>query len=151
MDESIAHVYIDTCCLNRPLDDASHERVRLEAESVRIILGLVESGRLYWTTSDIVAFEIDQSPFPDRREMVESYLRLANQWVEFNSAIVEEAIVLEALGTQPMDALHLASARVVGVDFFLTVDDALLHKAKIIHNKAGIQVRNPLEWVGDFK
>jgi hypothetical protein len=30
-------VYLDVCCLNRPLDDSSQDRIRLEAEAVLLI------------------------------------------------------------------------------------------------------------------
>jgi hypothetical protein len=31
-------IYLDTCCLNRPFDDRSQERVRREAEAVLTVL-----------------------------------------------------------------------------------------------------------------
>ena len=31
-------VYLDVCCLNRPFDDYSQERIRLESEAVLLIL-----------------------------------------------------------------------------------------------------------------
>ncbi|HPZ08922.1 MAG TPA: hypothetical protein PL110_12455 [Candidatus Eremiobacteraeota bacterium] len=31
-------IYLDTCCLNRPFDDQTQDRNRLEAEAIMIIL-----------------------------------------------------------------------------------------------------------------
>ncbi|WPF87920.1 hypothetical protein WEU38_14040 [Cyanobacterium aponinum AL20118] len=36
-------IYLDVCCLNRPFDDWSYERNRLEGESVTSILQLFNS------------------------------------------------------------------------------------------------------------
>jgi hypothetical protein len=37
-------VYLDACCLNRPFDDRSQDRIRLEAEAVLAIIERVETG-----------------------------------------------------------------------------------------------------------
>jgi len=34
----MTRLYLDVCCLNRPFDDQSQDRIRLEAEAVRVIL-----------------------------------------------------------------------------------------------------------------
>jgi len=44
-------VYFHTSALNRPLDDLSSERVRLEAEAVVGLLAAVEGGRVDWVGS----------------------------------------------------------------------------------------------------
>ena len=31
-------VYLDVCCLNRPFDDQTQDRIRLESEAVLLIL-----------------------------------------------------------------------------------------------------------------
>ena len=47
-------LYLDVCCLNRPFDDQSQNRVRLEAEAVLSILELAGSGALEIIGSDII-------------------------------------------------------------------------------------------------
>ena len=37
-------IYLDTCCLNRPFDDQSQDRVRSEAAAVSEILNAVRRG-----------------------------------------------------------------------------------------------------------
>lgn len=37
-------VYLDVCCFNRPYDDQTQDRVRLEAEAVLLILRRIEAG-----------------------------------------------------------------------------------------------------------
>lgn len=143
-------IYLDTCCLNRPLDDASQERIRLEAEAVRTILRLVGLGQISWVTSEVLEFEAELNPDADRRDMVFSTLAKADRFVTLEESTIRHAEELEEIGIKPMDALHLASARAGKARVFLTVDDALLRKAKKFEKKVGIRVRNPLDWVGDL-
>ncbi|UKO99081.1 hypothetical protein [Nostoc sp. UHCC 0870] len=37
-------IYLDVCCLNRPFDDQTQERILLETEAVRIILAHCQIG-----------------------------------------------------------------------------------------------------------
>jgi hypothetical protein len=37
-------IYLDTCCLNRPFDDETQDRIRLEAEAVGLILAHFQAG-----------------------------------------------------------------------------------------------------------
>jgi hypothetical protein len=43
---SSRRVYFDTCALNRPFDDQSQPRIRLETEAVEHVLRAVDEGRL---------------------------------------------------------------------------------------------------------
>ena len=38
-------LYLDVCCLNRPFNDRTQIRIRLEAEAVLTILTLIEQGK----------------------------------------------------------------------------------------------------------
>ena len=48
-------LYLDSCCFNRPFDDLSQIRVRLEAEAVEWILDESRSGRFTVVTSSIIS------------------------------------------------------------------------------------------------
>ena len=144
-------IYLDTCCLNRPLDDASQERIRLEAEAVRMILRLVELGQLTWVTSDVLRFEVGLNPDIDRKKRVFSMITRADTLVKLEDSIIREAERIESMGLTPLDALHVASAKAGKARVFLTVDDALLRKAKKVQDKIGIKVENPLQWIGDLE
>ncbi len=71
-------LYLDVCCLNRPFDDQSQNRVRLEAEAVLSILELAGSGALEIIGSDIIDDELLQMPDNERREKVGLLLALAS-------------------------------------------------------------------------
>ncbi|WP_256875183.1 hypothetical protein [Nostoc sp. C052] len=45
-------IYLDVCCLNRPFDDQTQERIRLEAEAVLLILANCQTGEWQMLVSD---------------------------------------------------------------------------------------------------
>ena len=53
-------VYFDACCLNRPFDDQSQARIRLETEATEHLLRAVEAGILFWVASDALFYENPQ-------------------------------------------------------------------------------------------
>lgn len=53
-------IYFNTSALNRPMDDLSSDRVRLEAEAVVGLLEAVESGGVDWVGSAYLDFEVDR-------------------------------------------------------------------------------------------
>lgn len=59
-------VQLDACCLNRPFDDQTQDRIRLEAEAVLLILGHVHRGEWRWIGSEVLHFEIAQNPDLER-------------------------------------------------------------------------------------
>ena len=63
-------IYLDVSCLNRPFDDQSQTRVRLEAEAVSIILEECELGEWQQVSSQMAKIEIDAMPDAERRARV---------------------------------------------------------------------------------
>jgi len=61
-------IYLDTCSMQRPLDDRGQLRIRLEAEAILSVLDLVEAGTIELVTSDAVQFETDRNPYPTRQQ-----------------------------------------------------------------------------------
>ena len=63
-------LYFNTSALNRPLDDLTSERVRIEAEAVVALRAAVEDGTADWIGSEYLEFEIDQDTDRERRGRV---------------------------------------------------------------------------------
>ena len=63
-------IYLDVCCLNRPFDDQTQDRIHLESEAVILILKRVRSGNWEWISSEAVDFEVRQTPDAERRRRV---------------------------------------------------------------------------------
>ncbi|MFO7633884.1 MAG: hypothetical protein R6W76_15170, partial [Caldilinea sp.] len=111
-------VYLDNCCLQRPLDDKRQVRVQLEAEAVLAILTLYEAQKISLVSSEVLEFELAQNPDQQRKVYVEQILYGAALKVVVNDAIASRAKELEARGFRGMDAVHLACAEAANVDYF---------------------------------
>ncbi len=53
---------MDVCCLNRPFDDQSHDRIRIESEAVLAILNRCQQD---WTLAGSEAIDYEISKIPD--------------------------------------------------------------------------------------
>jgi len=140
-------VYLDVCCLNRPFDDQSQPRVRLETQAVLLVLENFSSRKWEWVGSEMVLYEINRNPNVEVRQQV---LLLASQiknLVEVNAKILKRAEDFERSGFDSYDTIHLASAEVAKVDVFLTTDDQLLKVANRNKKLLTIKAENPVRWL----
>ena len=55
-------IYLDTCCLQRPFDDQTQPRIRVEAEDLLAVLAAIEAGDCVLLTSEALEFEIHAFP-----------------------------------------------------------------------------------------
>ena len=140
-------VYLDACCLNRPFDDQSQPRVRLETEAISLILGKLHKHEWDWVGSEILLYEIKQNTDLERRQRVLSFAVLAHQTVETNKKILDRAEELEEMGFNSYDAIHLASAENAQVDVFLTTDDQIQKVANRNKKVLSFIVENPVKWL----
>ena len=138
-------IYLDVCCLNRPFDDHSQIRIRVEAEAVLSILNRCQEKLDTLVTSDAVLFEISQTPDVERREWVQPLLDVECQHVSLTDAMAARARYLTGVGLSQLDALHVACAE-QSAHVFLTTDDALLRKATAIPGIT-VRVENPVYWL----
>ena len=136
-------VYLDTSVYNRPFDDQSQARIRLEAEAFLSILEKTMTGAISIISSSVLAYENSLSPFPERRERVSNYASLASRTVRMSDAIRKRATALEASGFDALDAMHLACA----ADYFVTCDDAISRKARRNPGSVSLTVCSPLEFL----
>ena len=123
-------VYLDTCCLNRPFDDQTQERIHLEAEAVLAVLSRIEKSEWDWIGSAVLKDEIEQTPDTQKLSRVNLLLSFTQESVEINEKEIERAKELRKKGFQIFDALHIACAESAKVDVFLSTDDRLLKLAK---------------------
>jgi predicted nucleic acid-binding protein len=124
-------IYIDLCALERPYDDKSYYRIRLEAAAVELIISQVRNGiyKLYY--SPVHEEEISQIS----RDILRTDLELLLYRTAQNSKpLVKDADALERRGWQfesaglgVADAFHLAYAEALIADF-ITCDDELIKR-----------------------
>jgi hypothetical protein len=125
-------IYLDYCCLQRPHDDQTQPRIRVETEAVLAILASVQNRDVTLLTSEALEYELSRIPDGVRRNWAMSLLSLAAERVVITEEMELMADSLEAHGIAAMDSVHLAIASCAGADFFVTCDDKLLRKSRPI-------------------
>jgi predicted nucleic acid-binding protein len=143
-------IYLDTCCLNRPFDDQTQERIRLESEAVLAILSRIEKGDWDWIGSEVLMDEIEQTPDTQKLSRARLLSGFIKQMVEIGDMEVQRARALQGEGFKEFDSLHLACAESAKADVFLSTDDRLLKLAKRVAKRLKIRVVNPLTWVEEM-
>jgi predicted nucleic acid-binding protein len=139
-------IYLDVCCLNRPFDNQNQERIKLETEAILLILKRFEAGQWQWISSEVVDFEIAQTPDIERRNQVNSLLISVHAFAFLNKKLVKRGEELQAKGFDGYDALHIACAEHELADVFLTTDDKLRRLASRYTEQLNVRLDNPLQW-----
>jgi len=140
-------LYLDSCCYNRPFDDLSQIRVRLEAEAVEWILEQSGAGRFKIVTSDYLFLELMRNPSPDKRSNSLAMTEYASVHVPVSESVAIRAAQVESLGITSFDALHIAAAEAAGCEFLVTTDDGLLKKSQRHPSKFMVTLLNPIDIV----
>jgi predicted nucleic acid-binding protein len=133
-------VYLDNCSFNRPFDDQSQPRIRLETEAKLCIQDSVQAGTLELAWSYVLDFENTANPFDDRRIAIDRWKGQATVDVGETDELLQTAKELASLGLKSKDALHLACAMASRADYFVTTDDRILNRNAEVH---GIEIVDP--------
>lgn len=143
----MTRVYLDNCVLNRPFDDQSQERIRLETEAIVLLLARLERKEWTWLGSQALELEIDKTPDAEQQERLRRVITFVSLTAEVGEKELARAGELERLGFVGFDAVHLACAEIGKADVFLTTDDRLLKLAKKQAKRLRVTVENPLDWI----
>ena len=140
-------IYLDVCCLNRPFDDQTQDRIHLEAEAILSILNHSQTAGWSVIGSDAIDDEISKMPDNDKLLMVQILSTMHDAHVKVDAGVERRAVELKRAGLKPLDALHVACAEKGKADILLTTDDNLLSKALKNQRTLKVKVENPLRWV----
>jgi len=113
---------------------------------MQVVFNLIEGRSVEIVSSDVLSYESSRNPYIERRQFVESVLSKTKIVQPVVESIVIRAHELEKLGLKAIDALHLACAEHLLVDYFVTCDDALLHKYR-----GPVKAMNPVDFYMDFQ
>jgi len=138
-------IYLDNCCYNRPFDDQTQLRIRLEAEAIKTILKLHEQGLWEIVVSQVNIFELKNTPSPSKQLKLQDVFYKMQSIVPLTTSIIQRAQYFESINIDAMDAMHLACAE-NNADILLTVDDKFLKRSELITNLE-IEIANPLTWL----
>lgn len=148
-------IYLDNCCLNRPLDNLDQQRVRREADAILEILEELRFGDWLWIGGDPLFYEVQKHPDPIRRLRLEQVLGPGGSNLDeivsldsINQARIES--LLEH-GFKLLDSLHIACAEFAKCDILLTTDDAMLRKAIALSSSLSVRIKNPFTWLAEVR
>ncbi|OHD62482.1 MAG: PIN domain protein [Spirochaetes bacterium GWF1_49_6] len=125
-------LYLDICCYNRPYDDQSQLKIKLETEAKLSIQELIKSGIFELVWSYILDFENEQNPFIEKKSEIEKWKSIARTNIVENERVLQRMEELEKMGFKPLDSLHISCAIHASCDYFLTVDAGILKNSKLI-------------------
>lgn len=139
-------LYFDNCCFSRPFDDLTQEKISLEEKAIEDILAKYEKKELEIYTSKIVDFEMSKIKDQNKKRQVEDlYDSLALKSIVYNQTIRQRAVEIEAYNIKRMDALHMALAESIDIDYLITTDKLFINNAKKLNST--IKVISPIEFI----
>ncbi len=139
------NIYLDVCCLNRPFDDQSKDRIYIEAEAVLTILSRCQDG--FWTLagSDVIELELSKIANQNKLAKVMALYSLHDHRLTVDDRVKTRSLELQHLGLRLFDSLHLALAELYNQDVLLTTDDAFIKMAARF--ETSVPVENPVVWL----
>ena len=75
-------IYLDNCSFNRPFDDQSSMRVKLETEAKLFVQEKILIGKLQLIWSHILEYENMQNPFIERRNTIIEWKKIAVEKID---------------------------------------------------------------------
>jgi predicted nucleic acid-binding protein len=138
-------LYLDVSCLNRPFDDQSQPRIRLESEAITLILEGIDAGTWEEVSSRMVEIEILAIADETRRRRVLELIPRVR--IDLAASVFDRAKELVKRGFCAADAVHLAAAEHAGAAVVLSCDDRLIKRAGRILDELRVRVVNPVDWL----
>ena len=138
-------IYLDVCCYNRPFDDLTQLRVRLEAEAVLALLSLVRENGWVLVSSDVVDLELSNMTNLTKRNKVMELCHLAQERILTTESIANRADELQTFGFKALDSFHIAISESSDVDILFSTDDKLVKLSDRL--SLSVRIVNPLEWL----
>ena len=135
------------CCLNRPFDDWSQDRVRLEGEAILSIIERIDRDQWQLIGSEAIAVELEKMKNLEKKSSILKLLELVTIQQNIDGVIVARSRELERFGFGLYDSFHLACAEAANADIFLSTDDRLLKNAVRHESQLAVTVNNPVIWL----
>jgi predicted nucleic acid-binding protein len=135
-------IYLDNCSYNRPFDDQTQMKIRLETSAKLFIQNEIQNGvhELVWSFMNDM--ENNDNPYDDRRGSIQKWESVAKYNCKTSVEILETGKVIGKLKIKPKDSLNIACAIESNCDYFITTDAKLLNK-----NIDGIKIVNPMDFI----
>ena len=139
-------VYLDYNCFQRDFDDLKQIRIQMEALACREIFMKAEKERIELVWSFMHQDETILCPFPKRKYEVLRLAELCTIRMGPKDDIYKLAKSLqEKAKFSSKDAVHIACAYFINADFFLTCDDKIINRTKLLDFYT--RIINPIDYL----
>jgi predicted nucleic acid-binding protein len=135
-------IYLDNCCYNRPFDDQTQMKIRLETEAKLYIQAGIRNGVYSLVWSYMLDYENSDNPYDEKRNTISPWEKIAADYCPSSDDVLSSGQEIMKHGIKPKDALHVACAIKSGCEYFITTDKRLSNK-----NIAGIRIVNPIDFI----
>lgn len=140
-------LYLDNCCFNRPFDDQSQLRIRLESEAKLKIQEEIRAGSFQLAWSYILDYENSKNPFQERKIRISGWRKYSYQNIDESVELLKIANSFNQMGLKKLDSLHIACAIQSNCYYFLTTDDKVLKRSNQISD---IHVTDPIAFIKEI-
>ena len=97
--------------------------------------------------SYILDYENNQNPHQERKVRIKKWKEYAIEDMEESSEVIEIAKELNEKGFQKIDSLHIACAIITKCEYFLTTDDKILKRARLLND---VKINDPIGFVKEI-
>lgn len=134
-------IYLDMCVWKRPFDDQANDRIWIESQAAMRIFDLANTCEIRIFTSMALVLENERNPKAWRKHRVAALMTSFGRPVPLTETVLVRAFDIRSLDFMDMDALHLAFAENLKLDYFVTCDDAILGR----QDGVKIAIINPVD------
>ena len=135
-------IYLDNCSYNRPFDNQSQMKIRLETEAKLYIQSGIRKKRYLLIWSYMLDYENNINPYEEKRNAIAPWKTIANYYCASSDDILSIGRGILEYGIRTKDALHIACAIKSGCEYFITTDEKLTNKTL-----TDIKIINPIDFV----
>jgi hypothetical protein len=139
-------VYLDNCSYNRPFDNQSQIKIRLETEAKLYIQSGIREKKYLLVWSYMLDYENDINPYEEKRNAIALWKKIANEYCTSSNDILSTGREVMKYGIRAKDALHIACAIKSGCGYFITTDEKLTNKTL-----TNIKIINPIDFTREVE
>jgi hypothetical protein len=139
-------IYLDNCSYNRPFDDQSPVKTRMETEAKLYIQSEIRNGKYLLVWSYMLDYENNDNPYKEKRNAIAPWKEIAEDYCPSSDNVLSLGSGMMKYGIKSKDALHIACAIISGCEYFITTDKRLTSKTI-----ANIRIVNPIDFIREME
>ena len=139
---AVPKIYLDNCSYNRPFDNQTQMRIRLETEAKLYIQENVREGKYFLCWSFMLDYENGKNPYEEKRSAISPWKEIATDFCPPSKTILARGKEIMKHGIKNEDALHIACAIERHCGYFITTDTKLINKSI-----EQIEIINPIDFI----